>query len=195
MTVEFLAGAGWEPFKHWPIWRFLLYGLWLAIKIAGASIAISLAIGIVMAVGRLAPVRLVRWLASTYVEVFRATPLLLLLFFVFFGVGAGRTGEGVDAGHLERIPAVAALSLYNSAVVAEIMRAGIDSISHGIIEAARALGLTYLQSDALRRGSRWPCGGWPRASSASSSRCLRTRRSSASSAVVELLRRGRLIYD
>jgi putative glutamine transport system permease protein len=139
MSFEFLSGAGWEPFHHWPIWRFLLYGLWLAIKIAGASIVISLAIGVVMAVGRLAPVRFVRWAAGAYVEVFRATPLLLLLFFVFFG--SARTPAKLDA----QTSAIIALSLYNSAVVAEIVRGGINSISHGILEAGRALGLSYLQ--------------------------------------------------
>jgi ABC-type amino acid transport system permease subunit len=110
-----------------------------------------------MAVMRLAPARPLRWIAATYIETFRATPLLLLLFFIFFG--AGRVDLSFmldipllkslidDRGHLDRIPAaVAALTLYNSAVVAEIIRAGIISISTGIIEATRALGMTYMQS-------------------------------------------------
>ena len=140
MIIEFLAGAGWEPFKHWPIWRFLLLGLWISARIAGISILISLVIGITMAVGRLAPLRPVRWLAGAYVETFRATPLLLLLFFVFFG--SAHTSLKLGA----MTSAIVALSLYNSAVVAEIVRAGILSISRGILEATRALGLTYLQS-------------------------------------------------
>jgi len=153
----FLSGAGFEPFKHWAIWRFLLDGLWISVKIALYAISLSLVIGIVMAVGRLAPSRPIRWLATTHVEVFRATPLLLLLFFIFFGAGridlSGLHGWPFlsslvdDRGHLDRIPAaVAALALYNSAVVAEIIRAGVLSISSGIIEATRALGMTYLQS-------------------------------------------------
>ena len=59
MTPEILAGAGWEPFKHWPIWRFLLIGLWISARIAAISIVFSLIIGITMAVGRLAPLRAV----------------------------------------------------------------------------------------------------------------------------------------
>jgi His/Glu/Gln/Arg/opine family amino acid ABC transporter permease subunit len=157
MDAVFLAGAGWEPFKEWAIWRFLLEGLWLSVRIALYAIVLSIVIGTAMAVMRLAPARPLRWAAGTYVEVFRATPLLLLLFFIFFG--AGRVDLSFmlnfpvlsslidDRGHLDRIPAaVAALTLYNSAVVAEIIRAGILSISTGIIEATRALGLTYLQS-------------------------------------------------
>jgi His/Glu/Gln/Arg/opine family amino acid ABC transporter permease subunit len=152
-----LAGAGWEPFTSWPIWRFLLEGFWLSVKIAGFAIGLSIVVGVVMAVGRLAPVRAVRWFAGAYVETFRATPLLLLLFIVFFGAGRLDLDYLLDVpvasvvlddqAHLTPIAsAVIALALYNSAVVAEIVRAGILSISKGVIEATRALGLTYLQS-------------------------------------------------
>ena len=155
--VVVLSGAGFEPFKHWPIWHFLLDGLWLSVRIALYAITLSIVIGTTMAVLRLAPARPLRWLGATYVEVFRATPLLLLLFFIFFGAGRVDLSFMLDVpllkslvddrGHLDRIPAaVAALTLYNSAVVAEIIRAGILSISTGILEATRALGLTYLQS-------------------------------------------------
>ena len=145
MNIAILADAGWEPFGLWPIWHFLLLGLGLSLQIAGISILLSVAIGIAMAMGRLAPLRGVRWLAATYVEVFRATPLLLLLFFVFFG--SARTSVKLDA----MTSAIVALTLYNSAVVAEIVRAGINSISKGILEAGRALGLSYMQFDAVRR--------------------------------------------
>jgi His/Glu/Gln/Arg/opine family amino acid ABC transporter permease subunit len=139
MTFDFLGGSGWEPFSLWPIWRFLLFGLLVSLRIAGISILLSLLIGVVMAVGRLSPLRPIGWLAGVYVEVFRATPLLLLLFFVFFG--SARTSVKLDA----ITAAIVALTLYNSAVVAEIVRAGINSISRGILEAGRALGLSYLQ--------------------------------------------------
>ena len=76
----YLLGAGFEPFTTWPIWRFLLEGMWISVQIALYAIALSLVTGTLMAVGRLAPNRGVRWLAGTYVEVFRATPLLLLIF-------------------------------------------------------------------------------------------------------------------
>jgi aspartate/glutamate/glutamine transport system permease protein len=152
-----ILGAGFEPFTTWPIWRFLLDGLWLSVQIALYAIVMSIVVGITMAVARLSPVWPLRWLAAAYVETFRATPLLLLLFFVFFGAGRVEldyllevpllSGTVDDVGHIKPVPsAVIALTLYNSAVVAEIMRAGILSISKGIIEATRALGLNYLQS-------------------------------------------------
>jgi putative glutamine transport system permease protein len=205
MNLIVLAGAGFEPFTHWAIWRFLLEGAWISVQIALYAIVLSLIVGTLMAVARLAPSRPIRWLAGTYVEIFRATPLLLLIFFVFFGIGRLDlsfvrslpllSGLVDDRGDLNAIPAaVIALTLYNSAVVAEIIRAGILSISKGIIEASRALGLSYLQSMrfvglpmALRR----------MAPGLVSQLITLIKDTSLASfiSVLELLRRGRLIYD
>lgn len=202
--LDLLPGE-WDVFKESVVWEFLLKGLWLSARMASISIVISLVVGILMAVARLAPLRAVRWLATTYVETFRATPLLLLLFFIFFGATRvdatwlynlpfGDTFVD-DAGHLERLPsAILALSLYNSAVVAEIMRAGILSISRGTIEASRCLGLGYMQSMryvavpmALRR----------MAPGLVSQLITLFKDTSLASVigVVELLRRGRSIYE
>jgi aspartate/glutamate/glutamine transport system permease protein len=136
----FLSGVGWAPFAHWPIWRFLLEGLLIALQIALVSIVLSIVVGVVMAVGRMSQVRIVRVLSTVYIEGFRAMPLLLMMLFVFFGSARAGIALGPIAA------SVIALTLYNSAVVAEIVRAGILSISAGIVEAARSLGLSYLQS-------------------------------------------------
>lgn len=203
--LDLLPGE-WDIFKEWFIWSFLLHGLWLSVKIAAWSILFSLAVGITMAVGRLAPSRLIRWPAAVYVETFRATPLLLLILYVYFGAGRVDAtwlthipvlgGSLVDSqGHMERMPAVIlALSLYNSAVVAEIVRAGILSISKGIVEAARCLGLSYLQAMhnvavpiALRRMA-------PGLVSQLITLFKDTSLASVIS-VVELLRRGRILYE
>jgi putative glutamine transport system permease protein len=204
-TLLDLLPGDWELFKEWPFWRFLLLGLWLSAKIAGFAIVLSLIIGVLMSVARLAPLRPVRWAAATYVETFRATPLLLLMFFVFFGAGRvdaswllnfpGGSSVVDDVGNLQPMPsAIVALTLYNSAVVAEIMRAGILSISRGIIEAGRALGLTYLQTMwhiaipmTLRRMA-------PGIVSQLVTLFKDTSLASTIS-IEELLRRGRLIYE
>ncbi|HNO65719.1 MAG TPA: amino acid ABC transporter permease [Tepidiformaceae bacterium] len=153
-----LLPGDWTLFKEWPYWRFLLEGLWVSVQIALAGIGLALVVGILMAVGRLSPIPIVRVLSTTYVETFRATPLLLLIFFVFFGAGRANTSGAKDfpiidwflddtSGDLTpKASAILALALYNSAVVAEIMRAGILSISKGVLEASRTIGLTYLQS-------------------------------------------------
>ncbi|HXH21978.1 MAG TPA: amino acid ABC transporter permease [Dehalococcoidia bacterium] len=200
-----ILGAGFEPFLDWPIWRFLLEGFWLTVRIAGYSIFLALVIGITMAVGRLAPIRPVSLASATYVEVFRATPLLLLIFFVFFGAGRLEVAwvrnlplgsEVVDAqGHILPIPSVViALTLYNSAVVAEITRAGILSISRGIIEASRSLGLTYLQS---MRHVAIPMAVRRMAPGLVSQLVTLFKDTSLASilSIPELLRRGKLIYD
>ena len=157
MTTLATQGAGFEPFTDWAIWRFLLDGFWLSVQMALYAAVLSIIVGTLMAVGRLSPTRLISRFAAAYVEVFRATPLLLLIFFIFFGAGRLDLTSFADIpvisaliddrGHIDRVPAVIiALTLYNSAVVAEILRAGILSISKGILEASRAVGLTYLQS-------------------------------------------------
>jgi len=202
--LDHLPG-NWEVFKEWVYWEFLFKGLWLVIKMALAAIILSLIVGIAMAVSRLAPLRGVRWVATTYVEGFRATPLLLLLFFVFFGGGRVDMGWLLnipfgdrlvdDAGHIDRFwAAVVALTLYNSAVVAEIMRAGILSIPKGIIEAARALGLTYIQT---MREIAIPMALRRMAPGLVSQLITLFKDTSLASiiGVFELIRRGRLIYE
>ncbi len=203
--LDFLPG-NWDAFKLWPIWRFLLQGLWLSVQIGVIAIVLSIFVGTVMSVARLAPVPIVRVLATIYIETFRATPLLLLIFFVFFGAGRFNTSWAqavplldwfVDdrSGDLTaQASAILALALYNSAVVAEFMRAGILSISKGVIEASRALGLSYLQSMryvavpmALRRMS---------PGLVSQLITLYKDTSLASLvAIEELLRRGKILYE
>lgn len=153
-----LLPGDWGLFKEWPYWRFLFEGLWISVQIALAGIGLALVAGIVMAVGRLSPIPVVRLLTTIYVETFRATPLLLLIFFVFFGAGRANTSGAKDIPVLDwflddtsgdltpKASAILALALYNSAVVAEVMRAGILSIPKGVIEASRTIGLSYLQS-------------------------------------------------
>ena len=200
-----LLPGNWELFKQWVYWEFFLKGLWLVTKMAFIAIVLSVLVGTTMAVARLAPLRGVRWVATTYVEGFRATPLLLLLFFVFFGGGRVDLswlldiplGDNLvdDAGRIDRFwAAVLALTLYNSAVVAEIMRAGILSISKGIIEAGRALGLSYLQT---MREIAIPMAFRRMAPGLVSQLITLFKDTSLASiiGVYELVRRGRLIYE
>lgn len=123
--------------------RFLLGGLANTLKAAGAGMVGAGVIGAVMALGRLSRHRPVRWLAGLYVEFFRGFPLLLLILFSAFGLP--RLGI--------RLPLfwylVLGLAVYNSAVLAEIFRAGILSLDRGQSEAARAIGLTDGQAMRL----------------------------------------------
>ena len=135
-----LEWARWEPLTQWAILRFLLLGLVATLKVAAVSMVLGITIGGLMALGRLARNAPIRWLAGAYVELFRAVPLLLLIFF-----SARALPElGVDLDAFWYL--VLGLVAYNSAVLGEIFRAGILSLDRGQTEAAQAIGLTYWQS-------------------------------------------------
>lgn len=133
----------WDVFTDWNVLKFLLVGLRTTLYLFLVSGAFTLVIGMVAALGRLSLTRPVRWLATTYVELFRATPLLLLILFASLVL----PDYGFD------LPlfwyAVIGLSLYNGAVMAEIFRAGILSLEKGQTEAAYAVGLRYWQAMGL----------------------------------------------
>ncbi len=133
----------WEPFTDWRVLRFLLLGLVATLKVAAVAMALAVVIGGAMALGRLARNRPVRWLAGSYVEGFRAVPLLLLIF--FSARALPRVGVDLDAFWY----LVLGLVAYNSAVLGEIFRAGILSLERGQTEAAYAVGLSYSQSMRL----------------------------------------------
>lgn len=136
-------GAKWRPLTQWPVVKFLLIGLVNTIKVAVVAMALALAIGAVMALARLSRSRLPRWLATTYVEFFRGLPLYLLIAFCAFALP--RSGV--------KIPLfwalVAGLTVYNSAILAEVYRAGILSLDRGQSEAAFAMGMGHWQAMRL----------------------------------------------
>jgi glutamate transport system permease protein len=138
-----LDAARWEPLADPAVMKFLAAGLLNTLKAALTAMALALAIGLLMALGRLARSPIIRNLAGIYVEFFRAVPLLLLILFA----GLGLPRYGIDWGPFWFL--VAALVAYNSAVLAEIFRAGILSLDRGQGEAANAIGLSYWQSMGL----------------------------------------------
>lgn len=147
MDVERLFGERyWKAFLDPEIWVFLLTGLQVTLTIAAASILLSLVFGTLLALARISRFPLLRYPAALYVEVIRALPVLFLIFFTFFGGARGISLGGFRVTWQDPIAAaIIALTAYTSAVNAEIIRAGILSIEKGQLEAARALGLSYLQ--------------------------------------------------
>jgi len=114
----------------------LLWGTWATIQLGFWSILIGTAIGILGAVARSFGPRWLSWPVAGYVELIRNTPLLIQLYFVFFTLPL----FGLKLSSTEA--AILALSIHLGAYATEILRAGIESIPHGQIEAARALGLS-----------------------------------------------------
>ncbi|GAA4318285.1 amino acid ABC transporter permease [Klenkia terrae] len=101
---------------------------------------LALVLGTVLAGMRVSPIAPLRGLATTYVEIFRNTPLTVVFFFVIFGLPQIDTVLPFFTG------AVIAVGTYTAAFVAEAIRSGINSVAPGQAEAARALGLTFSQT-------------------------------------------------
>ena len=117
----------------------LLVGLWLTLEISAVSLVFAVILGLVAGLGRVAQNPAAKNLATTYVEIIRGTPLLVQIFIVYFFVGTVLSLSAFAAG-------VVALSVFTGAYVAEIVRAGIEAVPRGQMEAARSLGMNYFQA-------------------------------------------------
>lgn len=118
----------------------ILRGFLLTLELIGVSGAIALVLGVLLAGMRVAPVPVMRAIGTTYVNIFRNTPLVVL-FIVFV---AGLPFVGVQVSFFIR--AVVTLSLYTAAFVCEAVRSGINAVEQGQAEAARSIGFTFGQS-------------------------------------------------
>ena len=134
-------------------------GFLLTLQLCILSAIGALLLGTIGAIMRISPVPPLRWLGTAYVTVFRNAPLTVVFFFSAFGLPA----LGSDAGFL-KIPgldliftrlsidlpyfrfAIIALSIYTGAFVCEAIRSGVNAVSAGQAEAARAIGLTFSQN-------------------------------------------------
>jgi len=135
--------------------RFIFEGFLVNLQLALIAMVCSLVVGLALALLRLANLRPVSVAAGVWIDVFRNLPLIFLMLYLALAMPLSwRTAyEDVAPGFLPDVlengrvfAALLALVLYNSAVLAEIMRAGILSLSRGQGEAAAALGLSYAQS-------------------------------------------------
>lgn len=136
----------------------LLQGALITLQLTAFSVFIGAIAGSLIGIARLSTSRFLSWAARIYVDFFRGTPLLVQIFMIYFGLPAITQEFGFTLT-LERLPAaVIALSLNSAAYIAEIVRAGIQSIEPGQAEAAQSLGLSPIQTmrfiifpQALRR--------------------------------------------
>lgn len=116
---------------------FMVSGFWATISLSLVAMAVSLALGLAVCLAGFSAVKPVRWFNRSYVELFRAVPILVMLLWVFYGLPV------VTGLRLEIFAAAAlAIALCDSAFEAEILRAGIQSVERGQREAAMALGLS-----------------------------------------------------
>ncbi len=139
-----LTAAKWKPFLTADLWRtYVLPGIQGTLTAAVLSIVLALVLGLLLGVGRLSPVAGVRWPCAVIVEFFRAVPVLIMMIFAYFLFALY---DVFPSKYLALAGVVTGLTLYNSAVIAEIVRAGVASLPRGQTEAASALGLRWGQT-------------------------------------------------
>lgn len=135
------------PYRDW-----LLTGLQLSLLLTLASLLLALPLAALVALLRLAPLRALRALAWGYVETVRSVPLLVHLLFWYFAAPEflpEAVKTWLYAGQIETASAIVALTLYTAAFMSEDMRSGLRAVPRTQLEAARALGLSYLASMRL----------------------------------------------
>ena len=119
----------------------LLLGAVITVKITAMSVALGIVIGLFAGIARICRVKPLRWISAVYVDFFRGTPLLVQIFLFYFAVPV-ITGQRIDP----YVAAVGSCGINSGAYIAEIVRAGIQSIDEGQMEAGRSLGMTWTQT-------------------------------------------------
>lgn len=122
-------------------WPALLDGLLVTLQVAALSLVLSLLLGLVLVALRVIfPTRVTRALVATYVEAIRNVPPLVLLYFIFFALPhAGLVLDPFTSG-------VLGMTIYHTAFVAEVLRAGVEAVGRPQLDAARSLGLNAGQA-------------------------------------------------
>jgi His/Glu/Gln/Arg/opine family amino acid ABC transporter permease subunit len=135
MAALFAYTYNWQPVQD--RWHALLVGAWLDVWITLISFVLACILGVGIALLRISGLRLFRWPAFAYVQLIRGVPLLVFLYWVYFGVALA-LGINFTAPQA----AIIALTVTGSAYTAEIFRASIGAVDAGQDEAATALGFS-----------------------------------------------------
>ena len=139
-----LAAAKWEPFLTSNLWTtYVLPGITGTLTAAAVSIVLALALGLVLGVGRMSHTAPIRRVCAVLVEFFRAVPVLIMMIFAYFLYAQY---DVFPSRQLALAGVITGLTLYNGAVIAEIVRAGVHALPRGQAEASSAMGLTWGQT-------------------------------------------------
>ncbi|MFZ5925638.1 MAG: amino acid ABC transporter permease, partial [Bacillota bacterium] len=113
----------------------------MTLRLTTISISLGIVIGTFVGIARISKAKVISYLAAAYVDFLRGTPLLVQIFIVYMGLP-----QILGFPIPPYVAAISAMSVNSGAYVAEIVRAGIQSIHRGQMEAARSLGMTYVQA-------------------------------------------------
>ncbi len=150
--IVILMTAQPDPFRR--IVLFVSDGIWITIVVTFVSFFLVLVTGLIAALGRMSRNRIINGISTVYVEVVRGIPLLVQLLFWYFAFPSVIQGLG-NALNIEALKnylanpiamAVLGITFCYAAYMSEVYRAGIQSISKGQMEAARSLGMSYVQA-------------------------------------------------
>jgi polar amino acid transport system permease protein len=129
--------------------HILFRTLWATVYIAVVSQVLGVLLGLLAALARMSRFAVLRWISGIYVWIFRGTPLLVQIFYIYFAFSWPMFDFGIWTVTDAAIAGIVALSINEGAYMREIIRAGIDSVDKGQMEAAKSVGMTY--GKAMRR--------------------------------------------
>ena len=127
----------------------LFHVLWATVYISVVSQVLGVLLGLLAALARMSRFAPLRWISAVYVWIFRGTPLLVQIFYIYFAFAWPTLHFGFWTVTDAAIAGIVALSINEGAYMREIIRAGIDSVDRGQMEAAKSVGMTY--GKAMRR--------------------------------------------
>ena len=139
-----LTAQNWAPFLSLDTWQYYVYpGVFMTLQAALLSVVLATALGFLLGMGRLSHVKVVSWATAVFVEFFRSVPVLMMMVFAYsvFLYTLHLPGELLSISGV-----VVGLTLYNSCVMAELIRSGVHSLPKGQREAGLAIGLTNGQT-------------------------------------------------
>ncbi|MFI5525082.1 amino acid ABC transporter permease [Streptomyces platensis] len=140
-----LAPEVWNIFNNAGVRTNIRDGLLTTLQVFAVAAVLSLALGVLLAVARLSDHRPVRWLATGFIELFRAVPLLITIYALWVLLLSNRETLGLAGNQPQFWALVIGLTVYNGSVQAEVLRAGINAVPTGQREAAYALGMSKTQ--------------------------------------------------
>ncbi len=121
-----------------PYIPFILEGIWVTLKFVIVAIILGSILGTILALFKIGSIKPLRWFADAYTSIFRGTPLILQLMIIYYSIPQ-LTGYDI----FPFLSAILAFGLNSSAYISEIIRAGIQAVDKGQMEAAQALGIPY----------------------------------------------------
>jgi polar amino acid transport system permease protein len=121
-----------------PYIPFILEGIWVTLKFVIVAIIFGFIFGSILALLKISHIKPLNWFADFYTSIFRGTPLILQLMIIYFAIPQ-LTGYDISPF----LSAILAFGLNSSAYISEIIRAGIQAVDKGQVEAAQALGIPY----------------------------------------------------